>query len=211
MYDLIHLFSIFTCFQKSSGDTAAPNKPRTPVPQGKYAERYKYVRFVEKKKVLRKMKQLQQELIKNPDTADKESIESQLAGLRKDLTYIQNFPGDKKYISLFPSGGPVSETCTKQREVIVETIITKKVKQEQKQNQQAKLDVIKSDDFFVDPASPPRVPKPKTKQQESKKNLPSKPTRPTVHPSWDAKKNNEKLTGLIAGRKFQGKKITFDD
>ena len=164
------------------------------------------------------MKQLQQQLIKDPEGADKQSIEDQLTQLRKDLVYIEQFPGDKKYISLFPSGGvSVSEPCTKKQEEIREQIIVKKEKHEKKVNQAIKLDVIKSDDFFVDPTAPVRVPKPKIKQMLPKqqqqhqqlKPVPPKPS--TVHPSWDAKKNNEKLTGSIAGRKFLGNRLVFDD
>ncbi|KAJ3107829.1 18S rRNA maturation protein [Phlyctochytrium planicorne] len=57
----------------------------------KLYEKYKYVRHVEKTKVLRKIKRAEKE-------DDAEELEKQ----KIDLAYIEHFPKDMKYLSLFP-------------------------------------------------------------------------------------------------------------
>jgi hypothetical protein len=194
-----------------SGD--AKNSKHTNKLAGKYAERYKYIRFVEKKKVIRKMRQLQQQLVNEPDSSKKELIETELAKLRQDLMYIEKYPGDQKYISLFPSEGNLSEECLKKQKEIREMIIKRTANAEKRANMVAKLDVIKSDDFFTIPgADEPNKQSAISATKTVSKQGHHKPKKEAiVHPSWDAKKNNQKLTGSIANQQFEGKKITFDD
>ena len=182
--------------------------------KGKYSEKYKYIRFVERKKVVRKMRQIQQQLIEMKSSEEKDVLESRLAELRLDLIYIEKYPGNEKYISLFPSEGSLSEACLKKQKEIREMITKKTSNAEVRENQRAKMDVIKNDDFF---ASPDDITSSMVKPSVG---TPSKPTMPnkkkskgpeTVHPSWDAKKNNQKLTGSIADQKFEGSRLVFND
>eukprot|EP00033_Pygsuia_biforma_P002860 GCRY01003155.1.p1 GENE.GCRY01003155.1~~GCRY01003155.1.p1 ORF type:complete len:251 (+),score=47.52 GCRY01003155.1:133-885(+) len=63
----------------------------------KNATKYHYVKFVEKKKVERKIKHLEEK-------AELTSEEEQERwNLLKDLEYIKYYPSDKKYVSLFPN------------------------------------------------------------------------------------------------------------
>jgi len=205
--------------QKNEVDDDKSSSRTSKKPQGKYTERYKYIRFVEKKKVVRKMRQLQQQLVQETDTTTKDSIESQLAEFRKDLMYIEKFPGDQKYISLFPSGEvTLSEECVKKQKEIREMIIKRTINSEKRVNQTAKMDVIKSDDFFIIPgvettpvSSSTKSTQPANPTNQHTKKSSTNKSAPYVHPSWDAKKNNQRLTGSIANQNFEGKKITFDD
>ena len=190
-------------------DNSRSQEQRT---QGKYSEKYKYIRFVERKKVLRRMRQLTQQTLTLVNGTDKEDIETKIAELRQDLIYIEKFPGNEKYISLFPSEGSLSEACIKKQKEIREMIIKKTAKAEIRENIKAKMDVIKNDDFFASPgevSTPPKPTKPQNPQKPMQQKKGHKPE--AVHPSWDAKKNNYKLTGSIADQKFEGSRVVFSD
>ena len=199
----------------SESDSGAKNEAKhTPKDKGKFAEKYKYVRFVEKKKVLRKMRQLQQSLL-TFDSVDKVEVEKQLAELRKDLMYIDKFPGDKKYISLFPTG-QLSSECVKKQAEIRAMILNLTNRRDSGSNRNEKLDVINRDDFF---ASVDNIEKPSAKpvpvETPAGKSCPQSHRKPmrekSVHPSWEAKKMNEKLTGSLAGRTFAGSRTVFGE
>jgi len=195
--------------QKATNDSKQRQK-------GKYAERYKYIRFVERKKVLRKMRQLQLQLIKMEGDVEKEKLEANLTELRRDLMYVEKFPSNEKYISLFPSEGALSEECIKKQNEIREMIVKKTANADKRENQRAKMDVIKNDDFFASPEQTSAA-KPKTAvttaTPPSRMNRQNKKSKgpETAHPSWDAKKNNQRLTGSIADQKFEGSRLVFND
>ncbi|KAI8834987.1 hypothetical protein BJ741DRAFT_608824 [Chytriomyces cf. hyalinus JEL632] len=73
--------------------------------------KYKYIKHVERKKVLRKITKLEKSLAPPTDDSDdapldkdeKELLESELAEQRVNLAYIEFFPRDMKYVSLFPT------------------------------------------------------------------------------------------------------------
>ena len=87
---------------------------------------------------------------------------------------------------------------------------------EKRENQGAriKLDVVKADDFFASVDNIPKEPKvevkpvavvvPEPQSAQAKKEA-------FVHPSWAAKRNNEKLTGSIANQSFEGSRVVFED
>ncbi|SJK98135.1 related to rRNA-processing protein EFG1 [Armillaria ostoyae] len=63
--------------------------------------RYHGVKFFERQKVLRKVKQVKKKLSSIPQN-EKKALESSLFDARVDLNYILHYPKTKKYISLFP-------------------------------------------------------------------------------------------------------------
>lgn len=199
----------------AESDSGAKNEVKhTPKEKGKFAEKYKYVRFVEKKKVLRKMRQLQQSLMTS-ESVDKVEVEKQLAELRKDLMYIDKFPGNQKYVSLFPTG-QLSPECVKKQAEIRAMILNLTNRREAGSTRKEKLDVINRDDFFasVDNIEKPSV-KPVPVDTPASKSSPQPNRKPvqakSVHPSWEAKKMNEKLTGSLAGQTFAGSRTVFGE
>ena len=84
----------------------------------KNSEKYKYVRFVEMKKVTKKIRHLRDELVKavsqKIDTSD---LEKQLVEAQENMVYVQRFPLDEKYISLFPSTPLTDEALKRQQEL----------------------------------------------------------------------------------------------
>ncbi|KAI0686284.1 hypothetical protein BC835DRAFT_1288400 [Cytidiella melzeri] len=66
------------------------------------AQRYHKVKFFERQKVTRKLKQVQRMLEVSTDKKEKKKLGKALLELRIDLNYILHYPKLKKYISLFP-------------------------------------------------------------------------------------------------------------
>lgn len=65
------------------------------------AVRYHKVKFFERQKVTRKLKQAKARL-KSASGSEKELIASEVSALRVDLNYTLHYPKSQKYISLFP-------------------------------------------------------------------------------------------------------------
>ncbi|KAF8806619.1 hypothetical protein BYT27DRAFT_7191172 [Phlegmacium glaucopus] len=64
--------------------------------------RYHKVKFFERQKVTRKLKQTKKCLEKADSSHEKETIAANIHELRVDLNYVLHYPRTKKYISLFP-------------------------------------------------------------------------------------------------------------
>ncbi|KAI9204081.1 uncharacterized protein BJ171DRAFT_507591 [Polychytrium aggregatum] len=71
-------------------------------------EKYKYLRFVEQKKVSRKLRQA--EKLVADSTEPDEALLRQLHYYKVLMNYIQHYPRDMKYIALFPKNEPDEST-----------------------------------------------------------------------------------------------------
>ncbi|GEM06535.1 rRNA-processing protein EFG1 [Rhodotorula toruloides] len=67
----------------------------------KMVQRYRGVKFFERQKLLRKIKQAKKQLASLPGNAD---VEKTLLEARIDLYYVLRYPKTEKYIALFPDG-----------------------------------------------------------------------------------------------------------
>lgn len=182
--------------------------------KSKLSDKYKYVRFVEKKKVIRKMRQLQREL-QDCDPSNAQAINETLTELRKDLMYIEKFPGNQKYIALFPSEGQLSEECRRKQNEIRAMIVNLTKKADESADKRM-YEAVKDDDFFASidniekPAKNPAI-----AESRETRNLPGESLKKLrevkIHPSWAAKTQNDKLTGSLAQAKFEGSRVVFDE
>ncbi|TFK44979.1 hypothetical protein BDQ12DRAFT_673900 [Crucibulum laeve] len=77
------------------------------------AVRYHKIKFFERQKVVRKLKQMKKQLLSEGST-NTEELEAALLELRVDLNYIMHYPKTKKYISLFPPELRNGETATEE-------------------------------------------------------------------------------------------------
>ncbi|KAG1726876.1 uncharacterized protein EDB91DRAFT_1165436 [Suillus paluster] len=66
-----------------------------------YAMKYHKVKFFERQKLVRRIKQVKRDLT-SAQGKEREKLEGELEGLRVDLNYVLHYPKTKKYISLFP-------------------------------------------------------------------------------------------------------------
>jgi hypothetical protein len=72
------------------------NKERT------LATRYHKIKFFDRQKLLRKIKQTKSRLEEDGVSQVRKTLEAELFELRVDLNYVLNYPRLEKYISLFP-------------------------------------------------------------------------------------------------------------
>ncbi|KAG1758709.1 hypothetical protein EDD22DRAFT_909362 [Suillus occidentalis] len=66
-----------------------------------YALKYHKVKFFERQKLVRRIKQVKRDLTSGQGK-EREKLDIELEGLRVDLNYVLHYPKTKKYISLFP-------------------------------------------------------------------------------------------------------------
>jgi len=78
----------------------------------RYAERYRKVKFFEKRKVLRRLKRLRREMASDAPPADGPA---RLEALEGDLAYVSFYPKDRKYVGLFTVRGAEDARTAKRR------------------------------------------------------------------------------------------------
>ena len=93
----------------------------------KLKQKYKYVKFVERKKLERKMHQLEHSLSTQNDSkeADQkgqpmnpEKIQQEIQDIKSKLMYIDHYPKDLKYISLMVTETMSQDASQKQRAIL---------------------------------------------------------------------------------------------
>jgi len=91
----------------------------------KYSEKYKFVKFLEFKKANKNFTKTKNQLAKLNSDADpnkRQELEKQLEKYILDLNYIEHFPKDQKYISLYPKSVLKNENIIKKRDSIRSSI-----------------------------------------------------------------------------------------
>ncbi|KAG4095806.1 hypothetical protein H8356DRAFT_944239 [Neocallimastix lanati (nom. inval.)] len=86
----------------------------------KYSEKYKFVKFLEFKKAIKNFRHVKKQLneLEDTDAEKRLALEKQLEKSILDLNYIEHFPKDQKYISLFPKTKITNENIIKKRNSI---------------------------------------------------------------------------------------------
>ncbi|KTW32754.1 uncharacterized protein T551_00239 [Pneumocystis jirovecii RU7] len=92
--------------------------------------KYKMVRFFEKKKAFRRLKQAQKQLMEVYDENEKKKLQEIVHRCHVDLNYIIEFPSFKKYISLYKLSSENSSTA--QERIMIWKNIEKKMELEGK-------------------------------------------------------------------------------
>ncbi len=67
----------------------------------KVQQKYHMIKFVERKKITRKIRVVDTKLKANLNDKDRGALEESRSSLEQDLTYIMYYPRGKKYIALF--------------------------------------------------------------------------------------------------------------
>ncbi|KAK9467939.1 hypothetical protein V1512DRAFT_260399 [Lipomyces arxii] len=75
-------------------------------------QRYRQVRFFERRKAVRRLEKARKMLSKNEDKTEKKRLEKDLRLAETELAYIALFPKDKKYVSLYVDDGVKSATSS---------------------------------------------------------------------------------------------------
>ena len=85
-----------------------------------FSKKYHGVKFIERRKVERRIAQLERNLEREPDAA---AAAAALREAQHDLLYIQHFPRAKKYLSLFPNSDGDNAYVAKRRRRIRALIV----------------------------------------------------------------------------------------
>eukprot|EP01104_Vermistella_antarctica_P004480 TRINITY_DN1491_c1_g1_i1.p1 TRINITY_DN1491_c1_g1~~TRINITY_DN1491_c1_g1_i1.p1 ORF type:complete len:276 (-),score=105.78 TRINITY_DN1491_c1_g1_i1:18-845(-) len=101
----------------------------------KNAKKYKMVKFVERKKVIRKMTQARRDIENEKDDVKLTTLKARLSSLDDDLIYTTFYPNEHKYISLYPSTPHTKEALAKIEEMR-ERALENKEHQEEKEEQE---------------------------------------------------------------------------
>ncbi|KAJ3084360.1 18S rRNA maturation protein [Rhizoclosmatium hyalinum] len=75
------------------------------VNESEIEQKYKFVKHLERKKVLKKITKIEKQIaeLSTSEAATKDELSAELAQQRINLAYIEFYPKDMKYISLFPT------------------------------------------------------------------------------------------------------------
>ena len=131
----------------------------------KYARKYHKVKFFERKKVLRRRKQVQAKInaaVVGNATKDVGALKKKLSELDDQLDYIQYFPKQQKYISLFAKDDKNSSTTAQKREKLMKLAKSRKKLEEakivKKKETAGKMDYDDDETNDATPTSAPGVP-----------------------------------------------------
>ena len=99
----------------------------------KFEERYKKVRFVERRKLERKMKRVKKMLeeCKEGDDEERKRLMKEEEEIEKDLNYVKFYPKTYKYYSLFPNKDKDKKEMVEKREMMrkkIEFYVNRKMK-----------------------------------------------------------------------------------
>lgn len=112
--------------------------------------KYKKIKFIEKRKVIRKLDQTNSLVEAAERQGDQKSIATLLAErdkLKNDLLYINHYPVMQKYLSLFPPSGETPESRKLREETYAKILKTIKIKQEIRDKELLQADVQMQDDL----------------------------------------------------------------
>ncbi|XP_064404550.1 uncharacterized protein LOC135349849 isoform X2 [Halichondria panicea] len=89
----------------------------------KISKKYRMVKFFDKRKVVRRLSRACKEFSEGGLTEDERSeLSVMIQRLIQELNYTVHFPPDEKYISLYPSSTPSSESALTKREELLTCI-----------------------------------------------------------------------------------------
>ena len=117
----------------------------------KFENRYKKVRFVERRKLERKLNHINKKIENETDEENKEKLKKEKNEIIDDINYVKYYPKTYKYYSLFPNKDAENEEMIKKREKMKQKIKFFLNGKKNKQNSiiynnEKKLDNDKDDD-----------------------------------------------------------------
>ena len=131
-----------------SGDCMAEPSKRASL-NSKASKRYKKIRFFERRKLIRKLKQVRRNLkkISKGDLSDRDVLESSLLDIRKRINYTIYFPEDQKYLSLFPNSQSTDMKACKRRTELIDSIWEQVLSGELKDGTEGELEKSESSEI----------------------------------------------------------------
>ena len=88
----------------------------------KFESRYKKIRFIERRKLERKLNKVNKNIEKEKDEKNKEKLIKEKEEIIEDINYVKYYPRTYKYYSLFPNNDSENENMIKKREKMKQKI-----------------------------------------------------------------------------------------
>ena len=88
----------------------------------KFESRYKKIRFIERRKLERKLNHINKAIEKEKDETNKEKLKKEKEEIIEDINYVKYYPRTYKYYSLFPNKDAENEEMIKKREKMKQKI-----------------------------------------------------------------------------------------
>ena len=88
----------------------------------KFESRYKKIRFIERRKLERKLNHINKAIEKEKEEINKEKLKKEKEEIIEDINYVKYYPRTYKYYSLFPNKDAENEEMIKKREKMKQKI-----------------------------------------------------------------------------------------
>lgn len=88
----------------------------------KFESRYKKIRFIERRKLERKLNHINKNIENETDENNKEKLKKEKEEIIDDINYVKYYPKTYKYYSLFPNNDAENEDMIKKREKMKQKI-----------------------------------------------------------------------------------------
>ena len=88
----------------------------------KFESRYKKIRFIERRKLERKLNHINKNIENEKDEKNKEKLKKEREEIIEDINYVKYYPKTYKYYSLFPNKDAENEDMLKKREKMKQKI-----------------------------------------------------------------------------------------
>ena len=88
----------------------------------KFESRYKKIRFIERRKLERKLNHINKNIENEKDEKNKEKLKKEKEEIIEDINYVKYYPKTYKYYSLFPNKDAENEEMIKKREKMKQKI-----------------------------------------------------------------------------------------
>ena len=107
----------------------------------KFESRYKKVKFFEKKKIIRRLERAEKEMTE--DGVSEERKQELIVEKQKNknyLTYVNHFPDNQKYLSLFPTGPDAEKSKAQRDEMMVKILKSVEVRAKLREKELLEMD-----------------------------------------------------------------------
>ena len=182
----------------------------------KFESRYKKIRFIERRKLERKLNHINKNIENEKDEKNKEKLKKEREEIIEDINYVKYYPKTYKYYSLFPNQDAENEDMIKKREKMKQKIKfflnNKKNKSSNKEIKEKDIDnniEDKDEENKSEENNSENNNEEEEKESEEEKNIKEK-HKEKIKKEKKEKDNNKNIQGQNDYESFKKKKVFKD-
>ena len=182
----------------------------------KFESRYKKIRFIERRKLERKLNHINKNIENEKDEKNKEKLKKEREEIIEDINYVKYYPKTYKYYSLFPNQDAENEDMIKKREKMKQKIKfflnNKKNKSSNKEIKEKDIDnniEDKDEENKIEENNSENNNEEEEKESEEEKNIKEK-HKEKIKKEKKEKDNNRNIQGQNDYESFKKKKAFKD-